>query len=125
MASTFIYGAVKGTAHKWLDIQRLCASLRPNETLIRVRYFTSIVLGMKARERQGEFLRAIRTLPLVSVHQGAFSTKNVGCEVDLCAHVGHKRYDVVVEKRTDVNIGVHMLDDAHRDRCDVLAKWAD
>ena len=114
------YGAVKQTPYKWLNIQELCVSLRSSDDVVAVRYFTSKVVGMKAAERQAIFLRALRTLPLVSIHQGSFTRKNVGCEVPFCQHAGHKNYDVLVEKKTDVNIAIHMLDDAHHDRCDVF-----
>src|SRR5262249_9137911 len=54
-----------------------------------------------------------RTRP---VHEG-FAIK---CHVVGCAHVGSRFFPAEEEKRTDVNIGVHMLDDAYPDVYDRL-----
>jgi hypothetical protein len=39
------YGAVKGGAYKWLDIQRLCERLRQDDEIQLIRYFTARVDG--------------------------------------------------------------------------------
>lgn len=39
----FYYGAVKGTAYKWLDFAALCRTLFPRNDLHRIRYFTAMV----------------------------------------------------------------------------------
>lgn len=69
------YGALKGTSERWLDIAALSRALLPKETLHRVRYFSARVSGARdpdAPVRQGLYLRALRTLPEVSVHMGTF-----------------------------------------------------
>ncbi len=41
----FYYGAVKGTCHKWLDIERYFTRLRQDDDLQRIHYFTALVSG--------------------------------------------------------------------------------
>jgi hypothetical protein len=36
-------GCLKGTSHKWLDLDVLCRTLLPNNELQRIRYFTARV----------------------------------------------------------------------------------
>lgn len=115
------YGAVKDTPYKWLDIQRLCESLRPQDEIVAVRYFTSLVNGQASAQRQSAFLQAIATRPLIKTQLGKFTKKPVSCEVSQCLHGGSRQYQVTVEKRTDVNIGAHMVNDAASAQCDVIA----
>ncbi len=37
------YGAVKGTAHKWLDLDATCKRLLPTDKIEKIRYFTARV----------------------------------------------------------------------------------
>lgn len=114
------HGAVEGTPFKWLDLHELCRRLRPEDELVFVRYFTSMVYGAAA-QRQARFLEAIATRPIIRTQVGRFTRKPVNCRVTDCKHAGSRSYDVTIEKRTDVNIGAHMVNDAARDRCDVIA----
>lgn len=50
---------------------------------------------------------------------GAFKNTTLKCRHGLCTHTGDRRYETVVEKRTDVNIGVTMVKDAYEGACDV------
>lgn len=115
------HGAVKETAYKWLDLSELCRRLRPQDEIVFVRYFTSYVKGAAPGQRQATFLQALATKPLIRTQIGKFTNKPVKCGVSNCQHAGPRDYTVIVEKRTDVNIGAHMLADAGKDRCDVLA----
>jgi 6-hydroxy-3-succinoylpyridine 3-monooxygenase len=85
----------------------------------KIHYFTAPIVGT-ARPNQDVYLRALATLPLVNVVLGKFKKKRVQCSVSACAHIGGKMFDTVEEKRTDVNVGIHMLDDAYQNRCDTL-----
>ena len=73
------YGALKGTPFKWLDPVRLTALLLPRECVIdRLRYFTARVSGKldrRAPARQQIYLKALSTLPEVSIHYGRFLAK--------------------------------------------------
>ena len=65
-------------------------------------------------------MRALATLPSVNVVVGKFKRKRVKCGLAACTYVGHKFFDTLEEKRTDVNIGIYMVDDAYQNRFDTL-----
>ena len=67
--------AVKDTPYKWLDLDKLCHSLVPKHEVTRIRYFTALVEpgGDPQRpQRQQVFLRALDTIPILSIHLGQF-----------------------------------------------------
>ena len=70
----FYYGAVRGTNYKWLDFSALFQKLFPNNTLGRIRYFTAPVKArqpdLEQQARQQMYLRALETLPDLSIHYG-------------------------------------------------------
>jgi hypothetical protein len=113
------YGALKGTPHKWLDLDRYFRLLRPNDDLQYIRYFTAMVSG-PTRPNQETYFRALGTTPLVTTILGKFKNKRVKCTLPGCSYSGNRFFQTPEEKRTDVNIAVHMLDDAHRDLCDYM-----
>jgi hypothetical protein len=83
----FYYGAVKGTSYKWLDFAALCAKLFPRNQINRIRYFTALVDArpddLQQPVRQQTYLRALETIPNLSVHYGQFRTRpfKKDCEV--------------------------------------------
>jgi hypothetical protein len=112
------YGAVKSTpALKWLNIERFCKLLRPDDDIRRIRYFSALIDG-PSKAKQEVYLQALSTTPLIDVILGKFKTKNVKCGVTACASACAKWYLTPEEKRTDVNIAVFMLDDAYQNLCD-------
>ena len=120
----FYYGAVKGTSFKWLDLQALCrALLAPHHQLVGIKYFTAKVSGRgdpQRPQRQETYLRAIRAhIPLLSVHHGHFLTHAVS--MPLAQPLNGRRTATVYkteEKESDVNLAVHMVNDAWADACD-------
>lgn len=111
------YGAVKDTAHKWLDIQRMCGRLRPHDEIQFIRYFTALVDG-STRHNQQTYLRALETCPKIQTILGKFKSKRFKCRVTACNHTGPRYYRGTEEKRTDVAIAVMLLDDAYQDKAD-------
>jgi uncharacterized LabA/DUF88 family protein len=111
------YGALKGTPHKWLDLQKYFTMLRPADSIEAIKYFTALVSGPK-RLHQEAYLRALATLPNVEITVGKFKKKRFQCLHTTCSHAGDRFFDALEEKRTDVNIAVAMVDDAYQDRCD-------
>lgn len=110
------YGALQQTpAVRWLNVERLCRLLRPNDDLRLVKYFGAPVPGSA---NQAVYLQALATLPNVQVILGKFKKKNVKCGVSACNYSGSRWFTVPEEKRTDVNIAVSMVDDAYQDVCD-------
>ena len=75
------YGALKGSRYKWLDLEALCRQLLPKDSIHRIRYFTAKVTARPADPqlpvRQQTYLRALATLPSVSVHLGVFYVSTV------------------------------------------------
>jgi hypothetical protein len=112
------YGALREQPGvKWLNVERLCRILRPNDDLQVIKYFSAPVAGSI---HQATYLRALATLPTVHVILGKFKQKKVKCGVTGCAHAATKWFQVPEEKRTDVNIAVSMVDDAYQNACDDL-----
>ncbi len=95
---------------KWLDVQRFFQVLQPHDTLIKVKMFSALIdphnQASDARERQQRYFRALGTLPTVEVILGAFQKRDVTCAQCKC------RYSIDEEKKTDVNIAVHLMADA-------------
>jgi uncharacterized LabA/DUF88 family protein len=67
-----LYYAIKPFGYKWLDLSSLCATLLPSRTINRIHYFTAVVKARKhdqnAPIRQGVYLRALRTIPNIEIH---------------------------------------------------------
>ncbi len=100
----------------WLDLVALSQRLllQHGQSLSGVRYFTARIAGPQAdkRARQAAFLRALETLPDLTIHYGHFLQKT-----RRCASCGVE-WPVYEEKMTDVNIAVQLLGDAQDDRFD-------
>jgi uncharacterized LabA/DUF88 family protein len=111
------YGAVKDTRYKWLNIQRFFTMLRPDDEIRTIYYFTAEIRGSR-RANQEAYLRALATLPKVSVVLGRYKLKTITCNVADCTFQGKKRFYVPEEKRTDINIALTMARDAWEDACD-------
>ena len=101
---------------KWVNIQSLFEALRPHEEVVSVKMFSAMVdphlIGSDARERQQKYFDALRTLPKVTIVLGTFQVREVTCKANGC------KYSFQEEKKTDVNIAVHMMSDAIEGKCD-------
>jgi len=67
-----LYYAIKPFGYKWLDLSTLSATLLPSRTINKIHYFTAIVKSRQhdpnAPTRQGIYLRALRTIPNIEIH---------------------------------------------------------
>ncbi|HDY64720.1 MAG TPA: NYN domain-containing protein [Phycisphaerae bacterium] len=113
------YGAVKGTKWKWLDVEHFFSMLRQDDDIQVIKYFTAEIDGPH-RFHQRAYLLALATLPKIQIILGRFKLKQVQCRVQDCSYVGSRFFSIPEEKRTDVNIAVHMLQDTIMDKCDRL-----
>ncbi|CAN5738210.1 hypothetical protein BH23ACT5_BH23ACT5_11150 [soil metagenome] len=119
------YGALRGSPHKWLDLEALCQRLLPKDDIIRIRYFTARITARpgdpQQAQRQETYLRALRTLPVVSVHYGHFLTHTVRMRLAQPPRRGSRTVEVVKteEKGSDVNLASHLLLDAFQEISDV------
>lgn len=122
------YRALRGTPHKWLDVEALSRAVLPASAAVdRVNYYTAHVSGRVdpgAPARQHAYLRALRTLPLVQLHFGNFlaSKKWAGLVQPPDFRPPYTTPPGTVltvasvwkteEKGSDVNLGVHLVRDA-------------
>jgi uncharacterized LabA/DUF88 family protein len=98
----------------WLNLQSMIQRfLRPGQSLVRTKYFTSIVNRPASRHsRQAVYLEVLQTLTDFDILYGHFLADTVTCL--RCGHI----YDTHHEKMTDVNIAVELLSDAFLDHFD-------
>jgi uncharacterized LabA/DUF88 family protein len=89
------YAALAKSPYKWLDIDALSSKLLPNRSIKRIRYFTARVTGPSS-QRQDTYLRALATLPKVSIHEGTFLEHTVLLPL---ADKPHKKASAVLEYR--------------------------
>ena len=112
-----LYHGLKSKGWKrfyWLDIQKLAQQfLKPDQKLVKTRYFTTVKQPDDKRRRQTVFLDALKTLPDFTIHFGQFLSEIITCRV--CGHT----YTTYHEKMTDVNISVELMTDASQDRFDI------
>ena len=114
------FGCLKGTSHKWLDLDAFCqASFPPPRNQInRIRYFTAHVNARpndpQQPLRQQTFLRALRTIPHLSVHLGSYLEKPTRMPLHPPPAIGPKTVEVMKseEKGSDVNLACYLLVDA-------------
>ena len=113
------YGALKGGPHKWLNLERYFALLRPNDSIQKIRYFTALISGSHAKNQRA-YLQALETQPLVDIIFGKFKAKQIECQVPGCTIPPPRFFQSNEEKRTDVNIALWMLSDAQKNLCEKL-----
>ena len=119
------YGALRKTPYRWLNPRQLCELLLPHNTISDIKYFTALVSARPNDPdqpvRQQLYLRALRTVPGVSIHLGHFLSHEVTMPL-VVPPGGRQQYVRVVkteEKGSDVNLATHLLHDAHLGRFDV------
>lgn len=118
-----------GGTYKWLDLAKMASALMPppNYTIDRIRYFTANVRQLPgdpgAPMRQQVYLRALRTLPIVTVHLGFFMAKKTWMRLVTPLSDGTKTVEVhkTEEKGSDVNLATYLLLDGFRNEYDVAA----
>ena len=111
------YGCLKGSPYKWLDIEALCRRLLPRDHINRIRYFTALVTArpgdLQQPVRQETYLRALETLPTVTVHLGEFYVNRVRMPLANPSR-GATTVEVVKteEKGSDVALATYLMFDA-------------
>ncbi|MCF8052181.1 MAG: NYN domain-containing protein [Desulfobacterales bacterium] len=110
--------------HKWLDFKELFSRLlNPANQILSIKYFTAQVTGKFDPDqpiRQKTYIRALQKhIPELSVIYGHFLSNKVFAP--LATPQGGQRFVEIIkteEKGSDVNLAVHFLNDAWRDRFD-------
>jgi hypothetical protein len=106
------YGSLKTTKFKWLDLTQFCQSILPNDHIDAIKYFTAKVSG-ESRIRQELYLRALGTLPKVSIHFGQFLEHPVRMRLSRFNSCSCRAVSVLKreEKGSDVNLASYLLHD--------------
>ena len=104
---------------QWLDVAAYFTRLRKDDHIVKIRYFTARWTGSKAHAQEA-YLQAIQISPIVEVIYGKHQTQFTDCRVGECDFAGERRFFYEKEKRTDVNIAIHMVSDALKNECDRL-----
>jgi uncharacterized LabA/DUF88 family protein len=118
------YRALKDTKLKWLDFKSLFQKvLSDNNNIVQIKYFTALVSGKqnpKKPIKQQSYIRALKSfIPEIEIYYGHFLTHEVN--VPLVKPISNKRIVKIIkteEKGSDVNIAVHLLNDAWLDNYD-------
>ena len=119
-AFNLYYGCLKDTPYKWLDLGTLCRLLLPVYTIKRIRYFTAIVESRPwdpgQQQRQQAYIRALQTIPHLTVHYGSFLTNAVRLPVARPQPGLPRTVEVLrtEEKGSDVNLATYLLVDGFR-----------
>ncbi|MGB4248668.1 MAG: NYN domain-containing protein [Pseudohongiellaceae bacterium] len=119
----FYYGEVRHTPYKWLNPELLFQKLLgPQNALIKVKYFTARVQPSSqdpdTHHRQDVYLRALQAhCPLTELHFGHFLRHKIPAEH---ANPPPSRVEIWKneEKGSDVNLALHLLNDAWLDAYD-------
>ncbi len=120
-AFNLYYGCLRKTPYRWLNLAELCAKILPRNEIHRIRYFTALVTPRptdpQQRNRQEMYIRALRTLPNLTVHTGRYLASKV--RMKRADGAGTVEVLKSEEKGSDVNLASYLLIDAYRSDCDV------
>lgn len=122
-AFNLYYGALKGSRYKWLDLDALAKRLLPREQIVGIRYFTANVSARSGDpgqpQRQQTYLRALATIPHLSIHLGHYLTHTTRMVLAHPTPGGPLTVEVIKteEKGSDVNLATHLMVDACRGAC--------
>lgn len=128
----------QGGRYCWLDIGTLCQALFPNDTIDHIRYLTAIVSGRLDPQqpiRQQVYLRALKTIPNLSIHLGQFQPGNIWLPLvnplptlpqemlpgalDVSRNGLQVAYVIKMEEKgSDVNLATYMLLDCFQNMYD-------
>jgi hypothetical protein len=122
------YGCLKGSSLKWLNPVRMAALLLPGHIITATHYFSANVSARPGETdqpiRQQTYLRALRTLPSLTIHLGYFLVHKVRMPLANPATGGPITAEVwrTDEKGSDVNLATQLLVDGFDDayECAVL-----
>ena len=123
------YGGLKKSPHKWLDLKNVIQkTLSDQNNIISIKYFTAKVSGqedVRAPLRQQQYFKALKKyIPEISIHLGKFMSHPVLAPLANPTPEQILNEETMVEivkteeKGSDVNLAVHLLNDAWLDKYD-------
>lgn len=130
------YGCFKGRGgiwakYRWLNLHEFCFSAFPRFQFGRIRYFTALLDpppdDPTQRDRQQEYIRALQTIPGLTVHYGRFATHArrrfladpSGGSASPVNRVTFANVIIPEEKGSDVNLASYLLVDGFRREYDI------
>jgi len=114
-----------GKHYKWPDLAALCRLELPRHTVTRIRYFTALVKphpnNPQQAQRQQVYIRALETIPGLTVHYGRFLDSEAWMPVaGSPPNTARKvRVTKTEEKGSDVNLASMLLCDGFDDDYDL------
>jgi hypothetical protein len=125
-AFNLYYGCLFATHHKWLNLHGFCQASFPGHQVQRIRYFTARIPANPHDPdkpvRQDTYFRALRTLPVLSIHEGHYIRKAVKMPLHPIPNPPAPPTVVKVvkseEKGSDVNLASYLLVDAADNDCE-------
>lgn len=133
----FYYGCFKNpdrpswSKYKWLDLAEFVKKTYPAYSINRIRYFTAPIQEDPSKpgqlQRQLTYLRALRTIENLSVHEGRFARTGKWKRVAVPyvhplqeTDPAQTAYVIIdEEKKSDVNLATYLVADAYEDEFDV------
>lgn len=112
------YGLRKHGRSKWLDLARLATLLLPGDNIDQIHYFTARIsprpVNPQKHLRQQAYLRALRTLPNLTIHYGHYLSYPTRMWLATPPPGGPNTIAVIKteEKGSDVNLASQLLLDA-------------
>jgi len=119
------YGCLRNSSYRWLNLEVLAQRLLPPNQIQHINYYTARVSARPHDPdqpvRQQTYLRALSTLPLVSITYGHFLTNRKRALLVTPPPGGSPFADVWAseEKGSDVNLAAHLVRDAMAGAFDV------
>ena len=98
-----------------MDIGKLVGLLLPKHEIVQIRYFTALVTPRPddptQPQRQQAYLRALKTLPNLTIHHGHFLEKTKRRPLATPPPIGPRIVEVLdtEEKGSDVNLATYLL----------------
>ena len=115
------YRALRSTSYRWLNIGRLAELLLPQHQIDRIRYFTARVSSRPddptQAQRQQAYLRALQTIPNLTIHYGHFLSGRKRRPLSQPPPSGPRFVEITdtEEKGSDVNIATYLMLDGFED----------
>lgn len=117
------FGALKKLPKfKWFNVETWVKLIVPIAThdIQKIKYFTARVSAQdndpQKPVRQDMYFRALRTISLIEIIWGKYKPKTVKVDISKDIKMLVKKFE---EKGTDVNLGTHLVNDAHLNKFDV------
>ncbi len=117
--------------YRWLDLGTFCTKAFPSYAIGRIRYFTALVnpspVNPDCRQRQLTYIRALETVPRLSIHLGRFASNAKNRPLaDMTSRKPKQKVPMELvriieeeEKGSDVNLASYLLLDGFRQEYDV------